>query len=436
MGDALARVQSQSFDAARSRFEQACEALQRVAEENGITADLRCGDGDENGDSGDSDGSGDSGDGDSGDTGDGGSDATVSFAEGDFAGEVPSDWGVALLREDEAIAADDPLFSRLPAQVRRGYNQALAAGGIEGTLVVYLDFNRTFATNINILGCGLDVPQVEPTGDAYVEFYAENGIEAEVVGSVVFKDRMWPLIRIDFAPGNDTYQVPLESGSCRTVATLSTRPGDDAPISPFLAFITALEIDDSIAAPEPTRPATAPTPTPRTEPTIEPTVPSATNTTTPVANASEPGMSRDTAVPIGIAQRIGDWLVKVNSIQPDATEDVLAENQFNDPPPEDNQFFIANVSFMYVGEDGPGQIGLDLTYRALGAAGLPYADFRERCGVTPDRLDNFVDLEAEESITGNLCWAVLETDVAGLVLFVEQWEFDNPQRHWFKLSEE
>lgn len=293
-----------------------------------------------------------------------------------------------------------------------------------------------------MLGCGLDALPVEPTGEAFVEFYAENGIVAEVIGSVFFNDRMWPLVRVEFPSTNDTYQVPLVSGSCRTVATLSTRPGDDSPIADFLAFVNALRIDDATAAPEPTAPATTPSATPTAEPAAEPTLPSATNTATPVANASGPGMSRETAITIGTALQIGDWLVRVNSIQPDATGDVLDENRFNDPPPEDSQFFIANVTLTYDGEDGARQIVVELTYRALGPAGLPYADFRESCGVIPDRLDDFValppgvELDPGDSISGNLCWAVLETDVGSLLLFVEQWDFQDPQRRWFRLNEQ
>ena len=64
--------------------------------------------------------------------------------------------------------------------------------------------------------------------------------------------------------------------------------------------------------------------------------------TAPVGTSSNP-------VPFGTTFRLGNgWSLKVDSITPDATAIVMAENMFNKAPAPGGQFFIATVTLTNV----------------------------------------------------------------------------------------
>lgn len=167
---------------------------------------------------------------------------------------------------------------------------------------------------------------------------------------------------------------------------------------------------------------------PPAEPAPPVTTPTPTGPTTPVSTAAG---TRENPVPLGQAAALHDgWILTVNSVTPDATAAVLAENQFNDPPDPGRQFFIVNISATYT---GPGSDSFwDARLEAVGPSAVSYASFADSCGVIPDDFDR-ATVFTGGTVTGNICWSVRTSDVSQLVMF-DDGSFDDDDRVWFKLS--
>ena len=149
------------------------------------------------------------------------------------------------------------------------------------------------------------------------------------------------------------------------------------------------------------RPQANPTPTPTPVPVV------------PV------GSTRANPVPFGATFPLGNgWSLKIESITPDATAIVLAENQFNDSPAAGNQFFIATVTVTNVSSSDTRFRDADL--RSVGPANVPYITYTHSCGVIPNSF-LFAGSEAFPggTITRNVCWEVPANDAGSLQLFYE-----------------
>ena len=116
---------------------------------------------------------------------------------------------------------------------------------------------------------------------------------------------------------------------------------------------------------------------------------SAPESSTAEAASDERG-TRDAPVAAGETVRVGEWDVSVLSATEDATDAVLEENEFNDPPGEDKQFFIVEVSATYQGDDSEA-LFTGLTVTTVGDSAVAY-DFEDTCGVIPDELDTFSEV--------------------------------------------
>jgi hypothetical protein len=131
--------------------------------------------------------------------------------------------------------------------------------------------------------------------------------------------------------------------------------------------------------------------------------------------AIPPGATRTNPILLGTSAAVADWRVAVLSVTPDATAEVLAENQFNDPPAPGRQFYIARVRATYTGNDSASFDG-GYRLRAVGSSSVEYTSFGDSCGVIPDELsDNQVFTNG--MIEGNVCWAVRSTDASTLVMY-------------------
>ena len=140
---------------------------------------------------------------------------------------------------------------------------------------------------------------------------------------------------------------------------------------------------------------------------------------TPTPPAAPVGSTRANPVPFGTAFTLGNgWTLKVESISPDATAAVFAENRFNDPPQAGHQFFIATVTVANVNSSDTRFRDADL--RSVGPANVPYTTFTNDCGVIPNSF-LFEGSEAFPggAITRNVCWEVPATDAGALQLFYE-----------------
>ncbi|MEZ4521866.1 MAG: hypothetical protein R3A46_09540 [Thermomicrobiales bacterium] len=127
-------------------------------------------------------------------------------------------------------------------------------------------------------------------------------------------------------------------------------------------------------------------------------------------------------VPIGVSGPVGGgWDLRVNSVDPDANQTILDANMFNEPPAAERQFVLANIT----ATNGTGQSEMfDASYRLrlVGTAtGTVYTTFEvvDRCGVIPEPVED-VEIAHGDSISGNVCWQVLQEDLQSLILFNEE----------------
>ena len=147
--------------------------------------------------------------------------------------------------------------------------------------------------------------------------------------------------------------------------------------------------------------------------TPPPTTAATTTTTVPPVETG----SRDDPLPAGAPVEVGNWQVMVLSSNRDATEAVLAENPFNDPPNPGDVFTTVLVAITYLGEESESPF-LGLTFGAVGPSGGDYG-LEDDCGVIPDSYPGFTDVFPGGTVVGNLCWAIPETEAGRLVLTAE-----------------
>ncbi len=115
------------------------------------------------------------------------------------------------------------------------------------------------------------------------------------------------------------------------------------------------------------------------------------------ANATAP-RTRENPHPLGTTVASDDWAVTVNSFTPDATNAVLAENQFNEPPADGTVYALINVTITYTGTDSA--YASEVTVDFVTSTG-EVVDGHEAFVVGPDDL-GVEELYAGGSITGNV----------------------------------
>ncbi|MEZ4530671.1 MAG: hypothetical protein R2855_06525 [Thermomicrobiales bacterium] len=144
---------------------------------------------------------------------------------------------------------------------------------------------------------------------------------------------------------------------------------------------------------------------------------------TPVAGTDESATgttstgagTRANPIPLGETARIHpDWELTVVSVTPDATEMILAENTFNEPPADGQQYFLATVRLTYVGATSDQFYVSDLN--AVGQSAVGYNQFDDDCGTIPNELPTR-ELFTGGTIEGNVCWAIASADADSLVLY-------------------
>lgn len=173
-------------------------------------------------------------------------------------------------------------------------------------------------------------------------------------------------------------------------------------------------IEDSSVQESSTTSTVSDSPTTTTAPTT--TIPATTTTTTMAVG----GTFEDPVQP-GDWVRVGTVDVVVLAVDTDATDDVLEENQFNDPPVEGNRFVMWRVAVSNAGDEATASLG-EVSFSVVGPSAVAYDSFAS-CGVVPDGLDLFRDVFPGGSLEGNLCWEVSEDDADALVLLVDEFSF-------------
>lgn len=154
---------------------------------------------------------------------------------------------------------------------------------------------------------------------------------------------------------------------------------------------------------------------------------------TTATRSSSPG-SRVAPLPLGTAADIGGgWIVSVVEVDFDATDVILAENMFNEPPDRGQQFVLITISATYEGTESSSVFLPGLSLKLLGISAVAYDEFDPGCGVTPNDFPSS-EVFSGGTLTGTICFAVDSEDVASLVMFGEEYSFfgsDEPV--WYAL---
>jgi hypothetical protein len=141
--------------------------------------------------------------------------------------------------------------------------------------------------------------------------------------------------------------------------------------------------------------------------------------------------TRENPIPAGDTAQVGDWEIAVLAAIPDATQTVMNENPYNEPPVEGNQFLMVEVSTTYRGT-GSSPVALGLTFSTVGESSVAYS-FGDYCGVIPNELDQYAEVFTDGSLSGNLCWSIKASDAGSLVLIVDNaFSFDQ-ERLFFEV---
>jgi hypothetical protein len=157
--------------------------------------------------------------------------------------------------------------------------------------------------------------------------------------------------------------------------------------------------------------------------------------TTTTTEAPEPRGTRGDPVPVGTSGTVGDWEVTFAPTNTDATQEIMAANQFNDPPGEGRVFIMAEVTVTYTGNDS-GTPWLDLAFDFVDSAGNTSGTGEEDyCGVIPNDLFDVGEMFPDASGSGNVCAVVASDQVDGGVWIVEDFFTFDGSRVFFGLEQ-
>jgi hypothetical protein len=131
----------------------------------------------------------------------------------------------------------------------------------------------------------------------------------------------------------------------------------------------------------------------------------------------------DDPIPAGTWAGVGPVDVVVLANETDATDLVLAENEFNVAPEPGNRFVMWRVAVANAGEQTTPLLAAVL-FAVAGPSTVVY-NTSANCGVVPDQLDEFRDVFPGGTVEGNLCWEVADEDAEDLVLLVDEVAFSS-----------
>jgi hypothetical protein len=144
--------------------------------------------------------------------------------------------------------------------------------------------------------------------------------------------------------------------------------------------------------------------------------------------------SRTDPVPFGSTAKVGDFEVTVIDVTTNATDLVLEENPYNDPPESGYQFYIATLRVTSVANDAVNP-GSDLSYAAVGESAVGYSTFDPGCGVYPNDMYSAGELFPGGTVEFNVCWSIDSGDEESLVMYIENYLDFNADPVWFALSD-
>lgn len=133
----------------------------------------------------------------------------------------------------------------------------------------------------------------------------------------------------------------------------------------------------------------------------------------PAAEEEQPASELGTrAQPLALGSTIGtdEWQITVNTFTADATDEVLAANQFNEAPAEGSTYALANVTLTRVGAESG--TAFEVSFDYITAAGN-VAGAHDSMTVAPDPL-GYEELFEGASVTGNVVFEIPAADAGVL----------------------
>lgn len=122
---------------------------------------------------------------------------------------------------------------------------------------------------------------------------------------------------------------------------------------------------------------------------------------------------RRSAIQVGVPSEVGEgWTFTVTAPAQDITDAVLAENRFNDPPPDGYRVIGVPVNFEYAGDSSAN--AFEITDKGVGDS-IVVLD--EGCGVVPAEVDRYADIFAGGSVVGTLCLVAPIDDAGTITLY-------------------
>jgi hypothetical protein len=120
------------------------------------------------------------------------------------------------------------------------------------------------------------------------------------------------------------------------------------------------------------------------------------------------------AAPVGTPTAVGtDWQLTVTGAARDITAEVLAENEFNEPPPAGFHYVGVELTFLYNGGGSASPSAVAIA--SVGATNVQHDN--GYCGLVPGEIDLYTELFAGGSASGTMC-LVLPDDGNAFALFV------------------
>ncbi len=143
------------------------------------------------------------------------------------------------------------------------------------------------------------------------------------------------------------------------------------------------------------------------------------------------GDGRDFPLPVGAGAPVGtEWEVELVGYDPDATEEVLAFNAGNEPPPDGEVFALARIRATYVGPDASANAFLNLEWALVDDAGQLYTD--ADCGVLPDDLASQSGAPQGGSAEGTICFSTPVAVLDHVVLHLAPLLGQDDTRVWWE----
>jgi hypothetical protein len=130
---------------------------------------------------------------------------------------------------------------------------------------------------------------------------------------------------------------------------------------------------------------------------------------------SGPGASRADAIPLGESVTSGDLRVTVTGVNADAASEIMAQDDFVDPPAAGNRYVLIDL---HVEHAGSGEETLSVSggdFELTGSRNLVYDNFDNGCGFYSGEVDG--EMFPGGALDGSVCFEV-PADETGLILIL------------------